>query len=89
MQNFLRHIENLQKEVDFLIVSAHWGSNWGYYPPKEHISIGHAMIDAGADLIFGHSCHVFRGIEVYKNRPIIYSTGDFIADYAIDEIEKE
>lgn len=88
MQNFLRHIEKLRKEVDFLIVSAHWGSNWGYYPPEEHTSIGHAMIDAGADLIFGHSCHVFRGIEVYKNRPIIYSAGDFIDDYAIDEIEK-
>lgn len=88
MQNFLMHIEDLRKQVDFLIVSAHWGSNWGYDPPKEHTSIGHAMIDAGADLIFGHSCHVFRGIEVYKSRPIIYSAGDFIDDYAIDEIEK-
>lgn len=64
------------------------GSNWGYYPPEEHRSIGHAMVDAGADLIFGHSCHVFRGVEVYKNRLIIYSAGDFIDDYAIDEIEK-
>lgn len=44
------------------------------------------MIDAGADLIFGHSCHVFRGVEVYKNRPIIYSAGDFIDDYASLEI---
>lgn len=85
---FLRHIENLRKEVDFLIVSAHWGSNWGYYPLEEHRSIGHAMVDAGADLIFGHSGHVFRGIEVYKNRPIIYSAGDFIDDYAVDEIER-
>ena len=88
MQIFLRHIENLRKTVDFVIVSVHWGTNWGYYPPTEHRSIGRAMIDAGADLIFGHSCHVFRGIEVYKNRPIIYSAGDFIDDYAIDEIER-
>lgn len=88
MKNFLLHIENLRKEADFLIVSAHWGSNWGYYPPEEHVSIGHAMIDAGADLIFGHSGHVCRGIEIYKNRPIIYSAGDFIDDYAVDEIEK-
>lgn len=88
MQNFLSHIENLRKDVDFLIVSAHWGPNWGYYPPEEHRSIGHAIIDAGADLIFGHSGHVFRGIEVYKNRPIIYSAGDFIDDYAVDEIER-
>lgn len=88
MQIFLKLIENLRKTVDFVIVSVHWGSNWGYYPPTEHRSIARAMIDAGADLIFGHSCHVFRGIEVYKNRPIIYSAGDFIDDYAIDETEK-
>lgn len=88
MQNFLSRIEKLRKQVDFLIVSAHWGSNWGYHPPEEHKSIGRAMIDAGADLVFGHSCHVFRGIEVYKNRPIIYSAGDFIDDYAVDEIER-
>lgn len=74
--------------VDFLIVSAHWGGNWGYRPPKEHVSFAHALIDAGADLVFGHSPHVFRGIEVYKNRPIIYSAGDFIDDYAVDDVEK-
>jgi poly-gamma-glutamate capsule biosynthesis protein CapA/YwtB (metallophosphatase superfamily) len=88
VHNLLKDIENLRKEVDFLIVSAHWGSNWGYHPPEEHRSLGHALIDAGADLIFGHSAHVFRGIEVYKNRPIIYSAGDFIDDYAVDEIER-
>lgn len=88
MQNLLKQIENVRNEADFLIVSAHWGSNWGYDPPPEHVSIAHAMIDAGADLIFGHSAHVFRGVEIYKNRPIIYSSGDFIDDYAVDEIEK-
>jgi len=75
-------------ELDALIVSAHWGSNWGYAPPKEHMEFAHALIDAGADIIFGHSCHVFRGIEIYKDRPILYSTGNFIDDYAIDPIER-
>lgn len=88
MQDLLQQIENVRKEVDFLIISAHWGPNWGYYPPSEHVSIAHAMIDVGADLIFGHSGHVFRGVEIYKKRPIIYSAGDFIDDYAVDEIEK-
>lgn len=88
MQKLLNGIKELRKEVNFLIVSAHWGSNWGYTPPKEHVTIAHALIDVGADLIFGHSAHVFRGIEVYKGRPIIYSAGDFIDDYAVDEVEK-
>ncbi len=74
--------------VDLLIVSTHWGPNWGYSPPAEHIPFAHALIDAGADIIFGHSGHVVRGIEVYKQKPIMYCTGDFIDDYAVDEIER-
>lgn len=87
-QYLFKRIKELCKEVDFLIVSAHWGPNWGYDPPKEQIPFAHALIDAGADLIFGHSGHIFRGIEIYKNKPIIYCAGDFIDDYAVDEIER-
>ena len=36
------------------------------------------------DLVYGHSAHVFQGIEVYRQRPILYDTGDFLDDYAID-----
>jgi poly-gamma-glutamate synthesis protein (capsule biosynthesis protein) len=75
-------------EVDLLIVSAHWGPNWGYSPPANHPPFAKALIDAGADLIFGHSGHVFRGIELYQQRPIVYCTGNFIDDYAVDEIER-
>ncbi len=88
----LNYLLNLIKEtknnVDYLIVSAHWGPNWGYEPLKEHIFYAHKFIDAGADLIFGHSPHIFRGIEIYKKKFILYSTGDFIDDYAVDEIER-
>lgn len=87
-QNLLQLIKETKKQVDFLIVSAHWGPNWGYEPPKEHIPFAHALIERGADVIFGHSGHVFRGIEIYKGKPILYCTGDFIDDYAIDEIER-
>lgn len=75
-------------QLDTLVVSAHWGGNWGYAPPLEHVQFAHALIDAGADIVFGHSCHVFRGIEVYKDRPVLYSTGDFVDDYAVDPIER-
>ncbi|MDO8433973.1 MAG: CapA family protein [Candidatus Binatus sp.] len=71
-----------------VIISAHWGPNWGYEPPKDHIRFAHRMIDEGADIIFGHSGHVFRGIELYRERPIIYCAGNFIDDYAIDEFER-
>ena len=52
------------------------------------MSFAHALIDAGADIIFGHSGHIVRGIEIYKRKLIMYCTGDFIDDYAVDEIER-
>src|SRR5947209_1909135 len=81
-------VRRTKEDVDILVVSAHWGPNWGYVPPVEHIPFAHALIDAGADVIFGHSGHVVRGIELYRGKPILYSTGDFIDDYAVDEIER-
>lgn len=81
-------VRRTKEAVDMLIVSAHWGPNWGYKPPVEHIPFAHALIDEGADVIFGHSGHIVRGIEIYKEKPIMYCTGDFIDDYAVDEIER-
>ena len=84
----LLNIVRGRTDLDTLIVSAHWGSNWGYTPPKEHIQLAHALMDAGADIVFGHSSHVFRGIEIYKGRPILYGTGGFVDDYAVDPVER-
>jgi poly-gamma-glutamate synthesis protein (capsule biosynthesis protein) len=41
-------------------------------------------VDRGADVYYGHSAHVFQGVEVYRGKPILYDTGDFIDDYAVD-----
>lgn len=81
-------IADVKIEVDILIVSMHWGSNWGYQPEEGHREFAHALIDAGADIMFGHSAHVCRGVEIYKNRPIMYSAGNFVDDYAVDETER-
>src|SRR5699024_9803156 len=40
--------------------------------------LGQVLIDAGADIIWGHHSHVLHPIEVYQGRPIIYSLGNFI-----------
>lgn len=66
---------------DLAMVSVHWGSNWGYGVPGEHRDFGRRLIDAGADLIHGHSSHHPRGFELYRGRPILYGCGDFINDY--------
>lgn len=74
--------------VDLLIVSAHWGGNWGVDVPRSHKVFARALVDAGADVVFGHSPHIVRGVEVYRDRPILYSAGDFVDDYAVDPVER-
>lgn len=81
-------IRDAKKKAGIVIVSAHWGPNRGYRPVSGHIPFAHALVDSGATIIFGHSCHVFQGVEIYKGCPIIYGAGDFIDDYAVDDIER-
>jgi len=87
-RQLLEMIRESRAAVDLLIVSGHWGSNWSYTPPHDHVVFAHALMEAGADIIFGHSSHVFRGIEFYKDRPVLYGAGNFVDDYAIDEMER-
>lgn len=67
----------------FVVVSAHVGPNWGT-PSEEMRALAHHLIDLGAHLYWGHSNHTVQGLEIYQGRPILYSTGDFIDDYAVD-----
>ena len=67
---------------DIVVVSIHWGANWGYDVPPEQRAFAHALIDAGAcDVLHGHSSHHPRPIEVYRDRLILYGCGDFLNDY--------
>ena len=87
-ERLLQIIRTTKAEADLVFVSAHWGPNWGHSPPRSHIPFGRLLINAGADLVIGHSPHIFQGIEIYRERPIIYSAGDFIDDYAVDPEER-
>ncbi|MGE0652965.1 MAG: CapA family protein [Alphaproteobacteria bacterium] len=67
---------------DCVLVSIHWGDNWGYGIPDAQRRFAHQLIDAGAaDIIHGHSSHHAKGIEVYERKLILYGCGDFINDY--------
>jgi poly-gamma-glutamate synthesis protein (capsule biosynthesis protein) len=82
----VRHIKEKIRKVkqpgDIAIISIHWGSNWGFDVPPEQSQFAHKLIDdAGVDLIHGHSSHHVKGMEVYKDRLIIYGAGDFLNDY--------
>ena len=72
----------MKQQGDIVVASIHWGSNWGYEIPPEQIEFAHKLIDgAGVDVIHGHSSHHVKGIEIYKEKIVIYGSGDFLNDY--------
>lgn len=75
-------LEGLRRPGDVLVVSVHWGGNWGYHIPDEQRRLAHRLVDeVGADIVHGHSAHHAKGIEVYRGRAVLYGCGDFINDY--------
>ncbi len=74
-------IKKLDKEVDVVIVMPHWGVEYVTDKPSSlQKKEGQAMVDAGADVIFGAHPHVIEPIEIYKEKFIFYSFGNFIFD---------
>ena len=70
-------IASLRKQADWILVSVHTGNEYQTTPEKETVALMHAIIDAGADAVIGHHPHVPRPIEIYNNKPIFYSLGNF------------
>ena len=61
-----------------VVVCVHAGVEYKLRHTSEQRGFAHSAIDAGADLYIGHHPHVLQGVEVYKNRNIVYSLGNFI-----------
>jgi poly-gamma-glutamate capsule biosynthesis protein CapA/YwtB (metallophosphatase superfamily) len=67
---------------DVVILSIHWGPNWGYKVPEEERRFAHELVDrAAVSIVHGHSSHHPKAMEVYRNRLILYGCGDFLNDY--------
>lgn len=77
-----RQVAQVRRPNDIVIVSVHWGPNWGYEIAESQRWFAHELIDrAGVSILHGHSSHHPKAVEVYKNRLILYGCGDFLNDY--------
>jgi poly-gamma-glutamate synthesis protein (capsule biosynthesis protein) len=74
-------VRAMKRPGDVMVVSIHWGSNWGYDVPSDQVAFAHRLIDGGVALVHGHSSHHPRPIEVYRDKLILYGCGDVINDY--------
>jgi poly-gamma-glutamate capsule biosynthesis protein CapA/YwtB (metallophosphatase superfamily) len=72
-------------DPDLLVATLHWGPNMVETPAEQYREFGRWLVDEGVDVVHGHSAHVFQGVELRDGAPILYDTGDFVDDYAIDE----
>lgn len=84
---FRRGLAHIMKGgADWPILSLHWGPNRVDRPARHFRELAHAAIDMGFRLLFGHSAHVFQGVEVYRGWPIFYAAGDLVDDYFVGPV---
>jgi poly-gamma-glutamate capsule biosynthesis protein CapA/YwtB (metallophosphatase superfamily) len=70
--------------AEVVLLSLHWGPNMRLRPLPAHRRFARGLAETGVDLVHGHSAHVFQGIEVIGRTLVLYDTGDFLDDYAVD-----
>ncbi|WP_435362010.1 CapA family protein [Haloarchaeobius sp. DFWS5] len=73
-----------EADPDLLVVSLHWGPNMRTRPTAAFREFAHFLVNEGVDVVFGHSAHVFQGVERYGDGLICYDAGDLVDDYAVD-----
>ncbi|MBP6883763.1 MAG: CapA family protein [Candidatus Pacebacteria bacterium] len=82
-------INNASKQVDYLIVSFHFGEEYQGKHDARQEALAHRAVDNGAKIVIGHHPHVIQDTEVYKNSYIVYSLGNFIFDQKFSKATME
>lgn len=78
MQQLRDNIAKVKKDgADLIITIFHWGNERETVPDSNQVTLAHAAINYGADLVVGHHPHVLQGIEEYRGKYIVYSLGNF------------
>lgn len=78
LPSVVKRVKAAKTATNLVLVSFHWGAEGSYQPNGVQLDLGHAAVDAGADLVIGTHPHVLQGIETYKGRHILYSLGNFV-----------
>ncbi len=73
-------VPRARQMADFVIVFTHWGVEYQPDYDTDQQQLAHLAIDLGADLVCGMHPHVIQGNEIYKDKLIVYSLGNFVFD---------
>ncbi|MBR1854959.1 MAG: CapA family protein [Lachnospiraceae bacterium] len=74
---FLEEIEEAAAHADYVIALPHWGTEYSTVLEEAQTQGAKAYIDAGADAVIGAHSHCLQGLELYEDKPVIYSLGNF------------
>lgn len=81
--NKIKEIKFKNKDIDYFIVSIHWGREYNGLPTKFQIELAKKLIDNGVDIVWGQHPHVVEPVMIYKGRVILFSCGNFISGQAL------
>ncbi len=73
-------IVRIRSNCDYIVLFAHWGEEYQKIQSDRQTELAHGFVDVGADLVIGAHPHVVQPVEIYKNKAIFYSLGNFIFD---------
>jgi len=73
-------IQIAHAQVDLIIVFIHWGTEYQAKPNQKQVELAHWFIDNDVNVVIGAHSHWIQSVEVYKNKFIAYSLGNFICD---------
>lgn len=88
VSDFYPLVSRLDTQNDFVVVFIHWGKEYELVADISQQNIAYKLIDNGADLIIGHHPHIIQPVEIYKNRAIFYSLGNFVFDQNFGDTTK-
>jgi gamma-polyglutamate biosynthesis protein CapA len=80
VEEIIKIVKEAEGKSDFVIVYTHWGVEYELEETESQRQKAHQFVDAGADLIIGSHPHVIQSVEIYKEKAIFYSLGNFIFD---------
>jgi poly-gamma-glutamate capsule biosynthesis protein CapA/YwtB (metallophosphatase superfamily) len=79
--DILNRVRRVKRPGDVVIVSIHWGSNWGYDVPPSHVQFAARLLHGDVDIVYGHSSHHPRPVQIINGKLALYGCGECINDY--------
>lgn len=87
-EQIVKETQKAKKNADIVIASFHWGAEYRRKPTQRQKELAHLAIDSGADVVIGHHPHWIQPVEIYKDKVILYSHGNFVFDQMWSEETK-